>query len=509
MEFMQFFFLEFFIDSFSKEMSTDQTPSSLEMQLDPRLLEKRQATQNKRAAMVKRLDTWINFMASQQFAEMDFYECKMRMDRGREIMSQMEQAQLDCMAVAAADAALVYGNEFMDLEERYLTASARLTRRFVELTPVTEPQPANNAGGAANEQQTIKVQLPTQQNNIPNTWGYFDGNLLRWREFRERFLAVIGNDNDVTPIFKFTYLKTSLKGKAADVIKGYDVNEANYKAAWDKLIDEYNPTYPIARKYLEHFFKLKPVGTPATADELRQICNTTNESMQNLQGLEFPVQHWDMIIVHVLHGLLNNDLAYRWNLKWKKEHAGKPTIKNMIDFLDEHAKAATNVGAIQPLTISIPNPQANRNQMASATPSGSSSRSNSQPNSRSSSRNRMGNQSMAQASGSAQGSDEPWKFPCGKCKGNHKIFFCPEWNALGYDARIRIVRKHGLCILCLKKGHTVDRCFDLHRCPVPQCQKDNKHNSHTCPYQVNSQVARPAQYGPAGGNARGHSASND
>lgn len=134
---------------------------------------------------MQRVLRWIGFMNLPEFAEMDFYTAKTRIERGTNLMKQMEEIQLDTMrAVVLARLPIAdYGNEFMDLEEQYFTASTRLLRRFVEVTPGNEQHGAA-APAQGVEQQPLVVKVPPQQHNIPNSWGYFDGkSLTKWKDF--------------------------------------------------------------------------------------------------------------------------------------------------------------------------------------------------------------------------------------------------------------------------------------------------------------------------------------
>lgn len=348
------------------------------------------------------------------------------------------------------------------------------------------------------EQPVFRV--TQQESNIPNTWGYFDGaSLLKWKQFKQRFEVTIHNNRDVSPIFKFTHLKNSLKGRAAQLIAGYDVNEGNYEAAWNKLRAEYGAKYPLARAYLAQFFLLKKVSTPATKEELERLSRVTTETIQNLETEQLPVQHWDVIIVHVLHGLLNDSLSYEWNKELANQPNGMPTTANMVAFLDLRARAAIS-GALppQPLSISIHNEHVSRSE----------NRNNQANTSRNSSRASSAHGSAhGSARSSAPGTSQSgnWKYPCGACNADHKIYYCPEFTALGRNARVGVAKKKGLCVLCLKRGHNVSNCHDLSRCSQPQCRQtnDTRHNSLLCPAQRDQQVANAAQIQGAAGTAKG------
>lgn len=251
----------------------------------------RNAVQHQRGMQMQRLDRWIKYVQQPAFAEIDFYQAQTRIERGEQLMEQMEAIQLRMMEVAAADVDPVaaYGFSFMELEEQYLTAKSRFVRRLAELKPANE-QPGTVEGAAAAQLQRINVQLAPAPNQIHNTWGNFDGSLLQWKEFKERYIAQCHGNENIDPVFKFSHLKKSLSGEPADGIKGYQVNAENYTAAWNSLVEKYDRKYPLAREYLRQFFSLTAISTPATAEELRRLSNVTMETVRNLGSLG-PVAH--------------------------------------------------------------------------------------------------------------------------------------------------------------------------------------------------------------------------
>ncbi|CAH2108864.1 unnamed protein product [Euphydryas editha] len=89
--------------------------------------------------------------------------------------------------------------------------------------------------------------------NIPT----FSGNYLHWLEFRDTFLSMIHNNKTISNISKFHYLRASLQGNAALIIKNINFSDDNYHTAWNML---YSTT---SRQWEEHRNLLKEVPTLA------------------------------------------------------------------------------------------------------------------------------------------------------------------------------------------------------------------------------------------------------
>lgn len=81
-----------------------------------------------RAAAMNRLRRWIDFMQTPAFADINQYEAKSRVERGKDVMKQLEEAQKELLGAAtvAAHPIADFTNQFMEIEDDYLGASARL-----------------------------------------------------------------------------------------------------------------------------------------------------------------------------------------------------------------------------------------------------------------------------------------------------------------------------------------------------------------------------------------------
>ena len=63
----------------------------------------------------------------------------------------------------------------------------------------------------------------------------YDGSLLKWSTFWEQFKTSINNNEDLSDIQKFTYLKTYLVGEAERAVQGVSFTTENYKKAIEIL----------------------------------------------------------------------------------------------------------------------------------------------------------------------------------------------------------------------------------------------------------------------------------
>lgn len=311
-------------------------------------------------------------------------------------------------------------------------------------------------------QQQVIVNMPMQQHDIRNTWGEFDGSLLKWQGFHDRFKASVHDVPEISPAYKFQYLQKSLTGHAARTMGEWQLTADNYAEAWERLNQLYDKKYLISREWLRHFTRLPVLTTPARHNELQKMSNVTHETMRQLRAQGHPVEHWNMFIVHMLHERLDTETSKQWELIRTSD---TPTAEEMLSFLDRQAAALAAVSAQRPgLAVTVPNERANRTE-------GQNTRSKRNEPSTSSA-GASTNRALPTAIRPGVG------MPCIACKSDHHIWKCPEFTSLSLVGKQRFIETNNLCANCLKRGHGVQSCF---KGPCVRCPGNPPHNSLLCP----------------------------
>lgn len=386
-----------------------------------------------------------------------FYEIKSKIDRYEANFNALEAANAIVAGAAETDGDRnTLWDEFKGLEDRYINARAGLNRRFVELTPAvtTIPPPAGGDANAPNNQGAtpkIVVSMPFQPHTIIPTWGKFNGDLLKWSDFKERFMLGVHNVDEMPESYKISHLRNALVGEAAEAMSGFTLLDGNYEELWKALLKEYERKFPTACAYLSKFFALKPMSATTMKTELKKMLNDTNEMTRQLKAMGYPVGGYDLILVHALQQRLNKDCQRKWGEITKGND--NPTLARMLEFLNDQATAHGNHDVTYPLQITIQNDRA---QQAS----------------------RPTHHQQSSTINEIQGR------ACPVCKSSdHRVFTCPEFQPLTIADRRRVALQNKLCYNCLKSGHYLNECYDLHRCVERACvqRHDTMHNSMLCP----------------------------
>jgi hypothetical protein len=91
-----------------------------------------------------------------------------------------------------------------------------------------------------------------------------------WSSFFDTFNALFHNNVSLTDVQRLHYLKSSLGGAAADIIKNFTITADNYHAAYNELIRHYENKGFTIQSHIRALLNSPKVMT-ATAEELRKL----------------------------------------------------------------------------------------------------------------------------------------------------------------------------------------------------------------------------------------------
>ena len=94
--------------------------------------------------------------------------------------------------------------------------------------------------------------------------------------FQETYEAAIGQNESLSEVEKFTYLRGYLQGTAFQAIEGFPLTSENYKHAWELLKERYGNPQLIVSCHMNNLIKLDEVNG-ANVKELRDLYDK-NES---------------------------------------------------------------------------------------------------------------------------------------------------------------------------------------------------------------------------------------
>ncbi|XP_018311205.1 uncharacterized protein [Mycetomoellerius zeteki] len=303
-----------------------------------------------------------------------------------EVQNEIEMLQ-DSAGMAEA-----HSFDRAEYEETYYAIVTKFQELIISRSatdlPVIEAHPAaNRAQASANSLKLPKIDLPS-----------FSGNYEEWYPFHDTFQSLIHRDTSITSIQKFHYLKSSLKGQAADIIQSLEVSAENYKEAWQMLKKRYDKKRIIIQKHIRALFELQTVSKE-NFTSLRYLVDGVLKHLRALKTIGRPTDSWDDVIIHLITSKLDHITNKEWENSIPDEDI--PTIRHLTDFL-EHSKA-----------------------------------------------NQVKVSSLASSDVAS----------CQNCRGDHQIYSCERFLKLSPEDRLKVVKENKLCWNCIKvSSHTAKTC---------------------------------------------------
>lgn len=287
---------------------------------------------------------------------------------------------------------------------------------------------AESSGQVRNLVRLPKIDLPR-----------FSGGYQNWLEFKDTFLSLIHNSDCIDNINKFHYLRASLQGSAALIIKNIVFKGDNYVTAWELLCERYDNNRLLVNNHLQALFNVDPIRTE-TCKSIRYLIDVTNKNIRALTSLKEPTQHWDTLIIYMMSSRLDGVTGREWE-EHRNTLNSSPTLAQFITFLNNRAD----------LLETIEEHKNSSNFKVESYKTKSLVINNSTDNSQKTYKRKS----------------------CPLCNHeSHQLFTCESFRSLPLESRTLKAKEFNVCLNCLRFGHTAKKCFLSH---CKYCKE--KHNT--------------------------------
>ncbi|XP_052752341.1 uncharacterized protein LOC128200981 [Galleria mellonella] len=253
----------------------------------------------------------------------------------------------------------------------------------------------------------------------------FSGDYNDWISYRDLYISLIHNNNSLSKIEKHHYLKSSLTGEAAELLKNFTLTESNYLDAWKKLEERYDNKRIIVNNILNRLLSQKKLAGESTKG-LKELLDTTSQCLDSLKNLNICISNWDAILVYVIVGKLDSESHKLW-----EQSLGNsieiPTYADLASFLENRFRTLEMISSTQVKELSkkIYTPQKFTSVKTYVTEVNST---------------------------------------CTYCSQNHYICHCKKFATLTVSERQHFIKTNNICFNCLIKSHSVKQCRQSTTC---------------------------------------------
>ena len=321
--------------------------------------------------------------------------------------------------------------------------------------------------------------------------GIFSGDVLQFTPWARSFHTLIVQTG-LPNTELYHYLKTYLGGEALNLIKDLEIQDHPdlYVEAVKKLRRRYGDPVVVANAYMTKLHGLQHIGGN-NAQQMQEFCNALDAAnmaksqYSTLNILDYPSELNNIVCK------LPQSMIQRWNRAVNERyrvHGLMPTFDELCTFVNKEKDILTN-----PLTcqINVKPPQSRKHSNVSANGTaahhlnGSSvkkstsfgtttapDKHSSEGKSKGGGRGQGGGSQGGgqQEGGGANGGRAP---KCLYCSAEHWLDVCPKIQKLSMSERHQYIKKKFICFICLRKGHTAERCVSSR----PKCQICKRHHA--------------------------------
>lgn len=333
---------------------------------------------------ITRLATFAQNNAELQAASLS--SIKSRRDRLVTLLADYDKYNKCIMSLTSEDA-----EEIGDVEEKYFNAFSAFsdqienrTKVYAELKELPSPMPIK------------KINLPVI--NIDA----FKGECSKYVPFINIFKSVIDTDNAIDNVQKLHYLRSFLQDEPFDLIKHLPISNSSYKEALDLLQARYYNEFRIVSDHVCQLLDLRSI-TRSVPSEIRHFVSIVKQNLSALKNLHTKVYAWDPVLICILTRKLDMHTARAYQLE--RDASEKPTIIQLLDFLEKRALALENA--------------------------------------------ELGSLKKVAAVVHTAAVVKEINTGCRYCSGEHKLFTCKSFKLLSDKERVQFVKNKKLCNVCL------------------------------------------------------------
>ena len=359
----------------------------------------------------------------------------------------------------AYDATVVVDQEKQDSSQYVKDVSAEYLKHLKLLNKAEDEQAGSSTSTKAESGTDHAAQVIARIGNLPPLHiETFNGNAREYESFITTFKEVVEIATP-SPAARLIRLKSHLSGHAQQAIESCrpQDGQAAYDEALKILKEDFGSDYKVCQDVLSNLKNGKMVRNPA---DIRTFAHDLANAAVTLKNIQmFGELNTQNCIVELCKRLPQR-LMFKWRdsvMKVKQQSDRYPQFDAFVKFVREQANVMND-----PI-------YGNEELLASK-----------QPHHKGSSKSVSG-LSTEVASDQRPERSRAKTFVCQLCKDNHKLFYCPQFNAKSVDERLAFVEEKSLCKNCLFPGHAASDCRCPYICKIDGCnQKHSKliHISH-------------------------------
>ncbi|XP_075157941.1 uncharacterized protein LOC142231207 [Haematobia irritans] len=268
----------------------------------------------------------------------------------------------------------------------------------------------------------VSVNLPKLQ------LSKFGGQYKQWLDFYNMFSVLVDQNESLSNVEKFQYLRSCLEDDAAQLVHSLEVTDSNYQMALELLSSRYGNKRYIFNAHLQDIFNIEKLVNP-NSSQLRNFVDTINANLRAIQSFASKSQISDGILLNLVVSKFDIQTKTQWEEEISNNshnHSSEPFYLPDWDSLTKFLEKKSQ-------TMDI-----------------------------------IANDRLTKSNSHHR---KPVSFVvsesiCHLCDqgGKHNPFRCTVFMSLDPLGRYDLIKKKGLCLNCLTPNHVSSNCPSTNRC---------------------------------------------
>ncbi|CAH2105407.1 unnamed protein product [Euphydryas editha] len=186
-----------------------------------------------------------------EFNTVQLNQLRLRLTTMRELVLSFDDIQTQIELLDDDETGERQSDERESTENRFYEVIAKTQALIEYFEKKDSGESSSNNSRVSTRNSLVKLKLPSIQITP------FEGDHSNWLSFRDTYLSLIHNNEDIDEINKFHYLKQYLKGSASKVIESVTVSSNNYAVAWSLLCERYDNKRLLVKEHIKCLFSLE------------------------------------------------------------------------------------------------------------------------------------------------------------------------------------------------------------------------------------------------------------
>lgn len=221
-----------------------------------------------------------------------------------------------------------------EYEMRVMDYMARMTKYLSVNTHAENSNGSNESGSSLGSTCKVQVRLPKIE--LPT----FDGDILCWQSYYQSVKVSIVDNSALADVQKLEYIMRSLKGVAAESVKGFSIVAENYESVLSTLKERFGHSRLILDAHMRGLIHL-PRLSAEDATSMRVFYDKVVGHVRSVEsmGEKYSSETLAPVLVPLIVDKLPKKLVEKWELEIGDKKEDCLPIKTLFTFLEQVIRA--------------------------------------------------------------------------------------------------------------------------------------------------------------------------